>query len=237
MLRTEHCSECGGSGAAKGSRPETCSQCRGTGKVKTTQRTPFGVFSQTGACPTCHGTGKVIKTPCRTCAGKGMVRKNKTISVKIPAGIDNGQTISIRGEGSAGVNGGGRGDIYVTVSVRAHALFRRSGNDIHLDFPISFAQAALGAKLTVPTPEGKIEYDLPEGTQSGSTFRLRGRGIKNINGYGKGDLYVHITVDVPTHLSAKQKELIREFDNSVEEKHYENRRGFFEKMKSILNNK
>ncbi len=234
ITRNESCSDCGGSGAQKGTSPETCPVCRGAGQVKTTQRTPFGVFSSAAPCQNCKGTGKIIKEPCKTCSGNGRVRKTRTIQVKIPAGIDDGQTISLRGEGNGGVQGGPAGDLYVTVSVREHKMFKREGQDIILEMPISFAQAALGATLTVPTVDGKVQYDLPEGTQTGTVFRLRGSGVPHISGRGRGDQYVKVTVEVPRNLSAEQKELLRKFDDDIDEC-YSEKGGFFKKMKDLFN--
>ncbi len=234
VTRNESCSDCGGTGAQKGTSPETCPVCRGAGQVKTTQRTPFGVFSSAAPCQNCKGTGKIIKEPCKTCSGNGRVRKTRTIQVKIPAGIDDGQTISLRGEGNGGIQGGPAGDLYVTVSVKEHKMFKRDGQDIILEMPISFAQAALGATLIVPTVDGKVQYDLPEGTQTGTVFRLRGSGVPNISGRGRGDQYVKVTVEVPRNLSAEQKELLRKFDDDIDEC-YSEKGGFFKKMKDLFN--
>jgi len=234
ITRNEACKDCGGSGAKAGTTPETCPVCRGRGQVQSTQRTPFGVFSTNAPCQNCHGTGKIIKEPCQTCKGEGKNRKTRTIQVKIPAGIDDGQTISLRGEGNGGSNGGPAGDLYVTVYVKEHKMFKRDGQDIILEMPISFAQAALGATLTVPTVDGKVQYDLPEGTQTGTVFRLRGSGVPNINGRGRGDQYVKVTVEVPRNLSAEQKELLRKFDDDIDDC-YSEKGGFFKKMKDLFN--
>ena len=209
--RIENCDECGGSGCAKGTTADPCPDCGGSGTVRTQQRTPFGVMSSTAACRRCNGSGKIVKNPCPRCNGKGRIRRNKTISVNIPAGIDDGQTIQLRGEGHVGPNGGPAGDLLVTVSVRAHALFERDGSSVLLELPISFAQAALGAELEVPTLDGKVKYNIPEGTQTGSIFRLRGKGIPYINGSGRGDQFVTVTVETPRNLTREQKELLREF--------------------------
>lgn len=234
ITRSESCKECGGTGAKKGTQPETCPVCRGSGQVKTTQRTAFGVFSSAGPCQNCRGTGKIIKEPCAACHGSGQARKTRTIKVKIPAGIDDGQTISLRGEGSGGVNGGPAGDLYVTVYVKPHKMFKRDGQDIMLEMPVSFAQAALGATLTVPTVDGKVQYDMPEGTQTGTVFRLRGSGVPNINGRGRGDQYVKVTVEVPRNLNGEQKELLRKFEEATGENCYDQRKGFFKKMKDLF---
>ncbi|HIU42953.1 MAG TPA: molecular chaperone DnaJ [Candidatus Ventrousia excrementavium] len=235
VTRSEKCSDCGGTGAQAGTSAETCPVCHGTGQVKTTQRTPFGVFSSASPCSNCHGTGKVIKNPCHTCGGTGRVRKTRTIRVKVPAGIDEGQTISLRGEGHGGLNGGPSGDLYVTVSVRPHKLFKRNGQDILLEMPISFVQAALGATLTVPTIDGKVQYELPEGTQTGTVFRLKGSGVPNPSGRGRGDQYVKVNIEIPRNLSSEQKEILRNFDSAVGESQYQEQKGFFAKLKDLFN--
>ncbi len=233
--RTESCSECGGSGAKKGTSAETCQTCHGTGQVRTQQRTPFGVFASSGPCQACHGTGKIIKEPCEKCKGNGKVRRSRTIKVKIPAGIDNGQTVSLRGEGNEGTLGGPAGDLYVTVSVLEHKLFKRDGQDVLLEMPVSFVQAALGATLTVPTVDGKVQYNMPEGTQTGTIFRLKGSGIPNVNGRGRGDQYVKVSIEIPRNLSKEQKDILSSFDEAVGEQHYESKKGFFAKIKDIFN--
>ena len=232
--RVENCPDCSGTGAKKGTKAETCSVCHGTGQVMSQQRTPFGVFQSATPCRHCGGTGKVIKEPCDSCKGSGKVRKVRKIKVGIPAGIDDGQTVSVRGEGNRGTNGGPNGDVYVTVTVREHKLFKREGNDVILDMPISFVQACLGAKLVGPTLEGKVEYDLPEGTQTGTVFRLRGSGIKSINGRGKGDQYVRVYIETPKNLGKKEKEILREFEKECGDNRYENKRTFFDKVKDIF---
>ena len=235
VTRNESCKDCGGTGAKKGTSPETCPVCRGSGQVQSTQRTPFGVFSSSSPCQNCKGTGKIIKEPCPSCKGEGRVRKTRTIRVKIPAGIDDGQTISLRGEGNGGAQGGPAGDLYVTVYVKEHKMFKRDGQDIILEMPISFAQAALGATLTVPTVDGKVQYDLPEGTQTGTVFRLRGSGVPSVNGRGRGDQYVKVNVEIPRNLNHEQKELLRKFDEATGDSCYSERGGFFKKMKDLFN--
>lgn len=234
VTREETCKDCGGSGAKKGTQPETCPVCRGTGQVKSTQRTPFGVFSSSSPCQNCRGTGRIIKEPCAGCGGTGKVRKSRTIKVKIPAGIDDGQTISLRGEGNGGVQGGAAGDLYVTVYVKEHKMFQRDGQDIMLEMPISFVQATLGASITVPTVDGKVEYEIPEGTQTGTVFRLRGKGVPNLNGRGRGDQYVKVNVEIPKNLNHEQKELLRKFEESTGDSCYAQRKGFFKKMKDLF---
>ena len=211
VSRVENCADCSGSGCKEGTTAEKCSNCNGSGTVMAQQRTPFGVMQSSADCPKCAGRGKIIHQPCSKCRGLGLVRRNKNIKVTIPAGIDDGQTISIRGQGNAGQNGGEPGDLYVTVNVQRHELFERDGTSVYLEMPISFAQAALGAELEVPTLDGKVKYSIPEGTQTGTIFRLRGKGIPGLRGNSRGDQYVTVTVTVPTGLNSEQKELLRKF--------------------------
>ena len=213
--RVEDCDDCGGTGCKPGTSPESCPDCGGTGTVRTSQRTPFGVMQSTAACRKCGGTGKLIKEPCPKCAGKGKIRRTRSISVNIPSGIDDGQTVSLRGQGHAGANGGPAGDLLITVSVKAHPLFERDGSSILFEMPISFVQAALGAEVEVPTLDGKVKYTIPEGTQTGTTFRLRGKGVPYLNGSGRGDQYVTVNIETPKNLSKEQKELLREFAEST----------------------
>lgn len=215
LTREESCDECGGSGAAKGTTAEVCQACHGSGQVRTTQNTVFGSFSSTQQCTACHGTGRIIRTPCKKCGGKGRIRRARRISINVPAGIDNGQAITLRGEGEQGKRGGAAGDLYVYFSVKPHKLFKRRGNDIYLEVAVSFANAALGAEITVPTLEDNIKYKIPEGTQPGTVFRIRGKGIKRLGGNDRGDMYITVGVEIPRRLSSKQKELLRAFDDSV----------------------
>ena len=233
--RVENCDVCGGSGAQPGTSAETCPTCGGSGQVRTTQRTPLGAFSTTSTCSRCNGRGKIVNTPCSKCSGSGKVRRTRKLSVKIPAGIDDGQSVSLRGQGNAGQNGGPAGDVIVTIGIRPHPLFTREGYDVMCEIPISFAQAALGDKLTVPTIDGKIEYNLPEGTQSGTVFRLKGKGIQRIGSRGRGDQYVKVNVEVPRNLTATQKELLRQFDSRETEGNHQAKKGFWDKMKDVFN--
>ncbi len=234
--RIENCEECAGTGAKKGTAPQTCAHCRGTGQVTQTQRTPLGVFQTTGACPHCRGTGKIVKDPCSKCGGSGKVRKSRTLSVKIPAGIDDGQSVSLRGQGCAGENGGPAGDVIVTIGIRPHPIFTRQGYDVHCDIPVTFAQAALGDKLIVPTIDGKIEYAMPEGTQPGTVFRLKGKGIKAVTGRGRGDQYVRVNIEVPKNLTPKQKDLLREFDRGATEENHPQKKNFRDTWNRIKKN-
>ena len=229
--RMEQCGECHGSGCAAGTTPEVCDQCHGTGTVQVRRQTPMGVFATTSPCPKCGGKGKIIHQPCATCRGAGVERKRRTIQASVPAGIDNGQTISIRGQGHAGKNGGPAGDLLITITVRPHELFRREGTSVLCEAPITFAQAVLGAELEIPTIDGKVKYDLPEGTQSGTTFRLKGKGIPSINGRGRGDQYVTVYIETPRNLNKEQKEALRKFAEAVGDNNYEERKKFFKKFK------
>ncbi len=231
ITKTEKCSKCGGSGAESGTSAETCSACHGTGTIKTTRRTPLGVVSSSGVCPTCGGSGKIIKTPCKGCGGSGKERASRKLSVKVPAGIDDGQTISLRGEGNAGSNGGPNGDVLITVSVRPHHILMRDGTTIHCEVPITFSQAVLGAEIEVPTLDGKVKYTVPEGTQTGTVFRLRGKGVPVLNSSRRGDQLVRVNIEVPKNLNQKQKDLLAEFAKSVGENAYTERKSFFEKLK------
>ena len=227
--RVEDCSACGGTGAAKGTSPKTCPDCQGRGVVNVQQRTAFGVMNSQHTCSRCGGRGKIIKEPCSTCHGAGTVRKSRTLTVKIPAGIDHGQTISLRGQGNAGKNGGSAGDLLITVMVQPDETFRREGVDVFCDAPITFAQAVLGATLEIPTIDGKVKYDLPEGTQTGTVFRLRGKGIPVLNGRGRGDQYVTVNIETPRNLTKEQKEALRSFSDMLGESNYEKRKSFFKK--------
>ncbi len=228
------CDDCGGTGAAKGTTAETCPNCRGTGSVMQTQRTPLGVFQTQTTCPNCRGTGKIIKKPCAKCGGVGRLRKKRTFKVKVPAGIDEGQVLRERGMGSAGVNGGPAGDLLISISIRPHPIFTREGQDVYVDIPVSFVQAALGDTLQVPTIDGRVEYKMPEGTQTGTVFRMRGKGIQNLNGRGRGDQYVRVNVEVPKNLSEKQKKLLREFEETATDENQVKRKGFWDKVKDVF---
>ncbi len=209
--RVEQCPDCNGSGCTPGTTPEICPDCGGSGSVRTTTRTPFGMAQSTGPCSKCHGTGKIIHQPCKTCRGMGRVRRQHKMTVKIPAGIDDGQTISRQGYGDTGTNGGSPGDLLISVSVRPHAIFERDGSSVLMEQEISYAQAALGAEVEVPTLDGKVKLTIPEGTQPGAVFRLRGRGIPYLRGSGRGDQFVSVKVTVPKNLNASQREALRQF--------------------------
>lgn len=227
--RVEQCPDCKGTGCAPGTTPEVCPDCKGTGSVRTTQRTPFGMVQTSGACKKCGGRGKIIHQPCPRCGGRGAVRKNQTIKVKIPAGIDDGQTLNLHGKGNAGLDGGPAGDLLITVFVKPHPLFERDGNSVLMEMPVSFAQAALGAEIEVPTIDGRVKLTIPEGTQPGSVFRLRGKGIPYLQskGGGRGDQFVTITVTVPKNMTAEQKERLRAYAEAMNESVSEGRSGIF----------
>jgi len=205
------CEECGGSGAKKGSSPTTCPTCHGQGQVRMQQ----GFFSLQQTCPRCHGSGQIISDPCQVCHGEGRVQKQKTLSVKVPAGVDTGDRIRLSGEGEAGENGGPPGDLYVQVHVREHPIFKRDGTDLYCEVPISFTTAALGGELDVPTLDGRVKLKVPAESQSGKLFRLRGKGVKSVRGAHVGDLLCKVVVETPVNLSNKQKELLREFEESM----------------------
>ena len=229
------CDECHGTGAQAGSQPKTCSACGGSGRVTINQRSPFGVIQTQRSCDACHGTGKIVDNPCRKCSGSGRQRKSRSVDVTIPAGIKDQQILNIGGHGDAGYNGGPAGDLHVYVTVRAHSLFERRGDDVWCDLPITFTQAVLGTEVTVPTLDGKVKYTIHEGTQPNDIFKLKGRGIPRLGGRGKGDQYVRIVVEIPKNLNAKQKDLIRDFDKSASDKNYAKRKSFFEKLKKFFN--
>ena len=235
VVRMEPCSECEGTGAKDGTQPVTCTVCNGTGEVSYAQNTAFGRFVNVRTCDRCNGEGTIIDEPCRRCHGRKKVRRARKISINVPAGIDNGQAITLRGEGETGERGGPPGDLYVYITVRPHKIFKRQGYDIYCDIPITFGQAALGAELQVPTLEGKIKYRIPEGTQTGTVFRLRNRGISHLRSNTRGDLYVKVNIEVPKRLNEKQRELIRQFEEITQDLQYnDERKSFFEKMKDAF---
>ena len=229
--RIQKCSDCGGSGAEKGTSAEKCTKCGGSGTVRVQQRTAFGVMQSTTACPDCKGTGKIIKTPCQNCKGKGMVKINKKLEVTIPSGIDDGQRIALRDQGNDGRNGGAAGDLIIQVSVRPHAVFERDGKDLYCEIPITFAEAALGATIKVPTMEGEVDYTIPEGTQTGTMFTVKQKGVPDVNGRARGHLYFKVIVETPKNLSDEQKKLLRSFAESCQEKNFSKRSSFFSRFK------
>lgn len=229
----DNCGTCSGTGAKKGTKPETCSTCGGSGAVRMTQ----GFFSVQQTCPKCHGTGQMISNPCGDCEGVGKKKTTKTLEVRIPAGIDDGMRIRLSGKGEPGTNGGPPGDLYVEVHLKEHSVFQREGDDLHCEMPVSFARAALGGTIEVPTLGGKASFDIPEGTQTGKTFRLRGKGIKGVRANYPGDLFCHIVVETPVRLSDKQKDLLREFESSCTadgDKHSPRTKSWMDKVKDFF---
>ncbi len=232
--RIDICSQCNGSGAKDGATPIVCPLCKGYGQVTISQKTPFGIMQTTRTCDRCRGAGKVIDNPCHVCRGDGRVRTNKTVEINVPAGVDNDQVLNVREHGNAGANGGKFGDLHVFVNVGSHPIFKRKGSDIICEMPITFTQAALGADVTVPTLDGKVEYHLHAGTQPGDMFRLKGKGIPNIHGRGRGDQFVKVNIEIPKGLSNEQREALKKFEEITNEKNYQKRKGFFDKIKEIF---
>ena len=232
--RIENCASCKGSGSADGVI-ETCSQCGGSGQVRTVQNFMGMHMQSTAVCPTCSGRGKMVKNPCGTCRGKGKVRRTQKVNVKIPAGVDAGQSVRVRGEGSVGVNGGTNGDLLVEILIKRHPIFSRADRDVLCEVPISFTQAALGAKIQVPTLDGKVEYDLPEGTQTGREFVLRDKGIPEVNNpRRRGNHRFTVVVETPTHLTKEQKELLRQLDGTMEHNETPKIKKFFDNLKDFF---
>ena len=228
------CDECGGSGMAAGSSKKTCPDCNGTGQIRRQTQTPFGMMQNVTTCPHCNGTGEIIEKPCPKCGGSGKVRKDVTLEVTIPAGVDNDSVINIRGQGAPGENGGPAGDVYVILKVQPHKLFKRYGADLELEIPITFAQAALGDDVTVPTMAEKISYKIPSGTQPGTVFRIKGKGVPVPNSSRVGDLYVKVNLEVPTNLSQSQKNLIQEFEQNSTPEMYEKKKSFMNMVKELF---
>lgn len=233
--KEETCDTCSGSGAKPGSKVNTCSHCNGSGQLNTEQNTPFGRVVNKRVCHHCNGTGKEISEKCSTCGGAGKVQKNKKIHISIPAGIDEGQQIRVPGKGESGANGGPAGDLYVVIQIRQHEFFEREGDHIYCELPVTFAQAALGDEMEVPTVHGKVMLKIPAGTQAGKTFRLKGKGAPNVRGYGQGDQHIRVRVITPTKLSDKQKELLREFNDIEGNKSLDEQDGsFFQRFKKAF---
>lgn len=228
------CEKCNGSGAAPGTEKRTCPTCNGTGEIYKSQQTPFGTFQSSAPCPDCKGTGSIIDTPCPDCKGTGSVRKTVTIAVNIPAGVDNDSVIPLRGQGEPGENGGPAGDLYIIIAVKPHEMYKRAGQDIQIEIPITFEQAALGDEIVVPTLEEKVKYKIPAGTQPGTVFRLKGKGIVSPRNGRKGDLYVKVNLEVPTKLTSKQKKAIKKMGEEVDINCYTKRHGFIESLKDLF---
>ena len=230
LRRSETCDTCSGSGAKSGSNPSTCPQCGGSGAVMTSA----GFFAMRSSCPKCHGRGEVVTDPCQTCGGDGRVPKTREITIKIPAGIEDGMTLRLGGEGESGELGAPAGDLLCEVSIKSHSLFKRAGADVYMELPVGFAQAALGAKLEVPTLRGRAELKLAKGTQTGQVLRMRGEGFPKLDGYGRGDQLVEVVVEVPKKLSKEQERLLREFAETEEQNISPTRKSFLDKVKELL---
>ena len=228
------CKTCGGTGAEPGTSKKTCPTCGGSGEVRTAQRTPLGTFQSVSPCSDCNGTGEINESPCKDCGGTGKIRDNVTISVNIPAGVDNESVIPIKGQGEPGINGGPDGDLYIVINVEPHPLFERRGQDLWLEIPITFDQAALGDEIIVPTLEEKVSYKVPAGTQPGTVFRLKNKGIKSVRGNRKGDLYVRVTLEVPTKLNSKQKKAIEAMGKAVGSECYQKKSSFLDSIKEFF---
>ena len=232
--RIENCGSCSGSGSADGA-VDTCSQCRGTGSVRTVQNFMGMQMQSTSVCPQCGGKGKVIKNPCNTCRGKGKVRRNVKIKVKVPAGVDAGQSVRVRGEGCVGSNGGPNGDLMAEIYIKRHPIFQRSGMEVYCEVPISFTQAALGAEIQVPTLDGKVAYTIPEGTQTGKEFVLNDKGIPSVNNPSRrGRHHFTVVVETPTTLTREQKELLRQLDETMDNKSTPKKKKFFDTLKDFF---
>lgn len=233
--RTESCDTCHGSGAKPGTKPETCTVCKGSGQQEVVQNTPFGRMVNRRACTNCSGTGRVIKEKCGTCQGAGKVKRQRKINVRIPAGVDDGAQIRLSGEGEGGLRGGPSGDLYIVIRVKSHEFFEREGDDIYCEVPLTFVQAALGDEIEIPTLTEKVKLKIPAGTQTGTYFRLKGKGVPKLRGYGQGDQHVKVTVVTPTKLSDEQKDLLRQFGGETvsanEQEHHES---IFERMKKAF---
>ena len=233
--KQENCPTCKGTGAKDGTAPVTCKRCGGQGQIRQQTRTPLGYMTNITTCPDCNGAGKVVTDPCRECRGTGKVRKTRTIEIDIPQGINHGQTIQISGHGEPGSRGGASGDLLITIRIKPHAIYRREDFDVFIEIPITFVQAALGATIRVPTLDGVVEYDIPEGTQTGTVFKLKNKGIPHIRGKNRGDEYVTVEVEVPKNISLKQKEILKEFEAlSKGKENYKKQKTWFDKMKDFL---
>ena len=230
FYRYENCATCGGSGAKPGTQPQTCSMCKGTGQI----RQSGGWMTTVRTCPACGGSGKVIKDKCSSCGGSGRVRMHRTLELDVPAGVDDNIVLSKRGQGEPGANGGPNGDLLIQITVKPHKLFRREGTNLRLEVPISFTQAALGAEIDVPTLDGSVKYTIPEGTQTDTEFRIRGKGIQQLGSNNKGDLIFKVRVETPRRLTEKQRELLRQFDGDDNGKQYDQRKTFIDKVKELF---
>lgn len=230
VTKPDRCDTCNGSGIEAGSKTHTCTTCQGRGEVITSR----GIFSIRQACPRCHGAGRLVDKPCKTCRGEGRRDKQAKITLRIPAGVDTGARLRSTGNGEAGLRGGPPGDLYVVLHIKAHEIFQRDGDDILCEVPVSFVQAALGSEIEVPTLSGNAAIKIPAGTQPGTMFRLRGKGVKNLQGYGHGDLHVRVIIEVPTHLTSEQKAKLQEFAEACDENVNPISKSFFEKARNLF---
>lgn len=235
LTKFVECDRCHGTGAEPGTTKKTCPDCGGSGEVHMNQKTPFGTFQSVSPCQRCNGTGKIIEKPCTKCSGNGRLRKSLTISVSIPAGVDNDSVITLRGQGEPGVNGGPAGDLYIVLSVKPHKMFKRRGQDLQLEIPITFDQAALGDEIIVPTLKEKLKYKIPAGTQPGTVFRLKGKGVASPRSSKMGDLYVRVILEVPTKLNAKQKKAVQNMKKEVTSDCYQKKSKFASAIKDLFN--
>ena len=233
--RMETCEECGGTGTKKGTTPDECPDCHGTGMRQTTTRTPFGIIQNARECERCHGSGQIIKNPCEKCHGAGKIKVTRDIEINVPRGVDHGQRLRIQNGGQAGERGGTPGDLYVYINIKPHKIFSRQDTNVYCEIPISFVQAALGAKIDAPTIDGKVELTIPEGTQSGAVLRIRDKGIPHLRGEGRGDEFVKLKVLTPKNLSERQKKLLREFeDRGSDSTNNPEKKSFFDKLKDLF---
>lgn len=235
ITRTESCETCHGTGAKPGTSKKTCSKCGGAGQIRVQRQTPLGTFASTAACDACHGAGEIIDSPCPDCRGKGTARKSRSITVNIPAGVDTGNVLTLRGQGDHGTNGGPAGDLYVRINVKPSAVFKREGTDIYYDYKMSMTRATLGEEITVPTIDGNVKYTVPAGTQPGTRFRLKGKGVPRINSTTRGNQFVNIIVEVPKNLNKEQREALKAFMATIgenpDEINMSKKKGLFEKIK------
>ncbi|MFZ7121047.1 MAG: molecular chaperone DnaJ [Eubacteriaceae bacterium] len=238
--RNEECHVCNGKGSKNESDVHTCDKCNGTGQVRVNQKTPFGMMQSVRTCDKCNGEGKIISDPCSNCGGRGIEKRVRKITVKIPAGVDNGSILPLRGEGEPGINGGPRGDLLLYLSVEEHQFFKRDNHNLYCDIPITFVQATLGDEVKIPSLDEKsksikqIKFPIPEGTQSNQSFRLKGKGVVNPNGYGRGDMYIKVKVEVPLNLNEEQKEILRKFADVTGGEVHEQNKSFWDKVKDYF---
>ena len=234
--RIVRCGACSGTGAKNGTSRTKCRTCGGSGQILMGQRTPFGTIQTSQVCNSCGGSGEVIENPCSVCGGNGRVRTTESLEIQVPSGIDGGQTLNVRGKGNAGFNGGTTGDLHVEINISPHPIFSRKDNNVYCDIPITFVQAALGGSVTVPTLDGKAEYNIPEGAQPGDVFRLRGKGIPFIHGNGRGDQLVRVIIEIPRNMSQEQKDLLKKFELSSNVKNYQKKKSFLDRIKKLFIN-